>query len=379
MKERPQPPLKVAVPVDHIHVMGASSRVSRMDLALLVLVDGVRTAVFHLCEWGWRWPNVGFSLATLTSLLTSFRFVATLLAFVLTVRLLRMPEGEMRRAGVGCGDVVALPTCATHFKLIGPRNSTSLVVACHGFSGDLTHTLPLARRLAAAGHRVLVYDLVGRGFSSCRNHRHTVDRFVSQLAELVLKLGLADRQAHLVGISLGGAVAAEYSKYYPDRVRSLTLIASVGLPLCTSAHVLTKVPLVPDVLLRCALWSTCLKGLEHEWADECDPKLAVMVESYRDRVKHEPALGRSLLSTLRHFPLENLHDTFRTIGTDHSYPVLLVWGDQDRTCPVRNAACIQAQFVQRARLSIVRGARHCVYTEFCDDVARELVAFLQDK
>lgn len=352
-----------------------SPAMSRWDPALLMLANSVRTTLFHLCELGWAWPNVGFSLAAWTSFMTSYRFVATILVVILAIRLLRMPEGEMRRSGHGPGSFARLPTCLTHYELIGAADSPSLVIVCHGFSGDLSHAMPLATELTNAGHRVLIYDLVGRGFSSCRNHCHTIELFVSQLAELVFALGLADRPAHLVGISLGGGIVSEYASYFPQRVASLTLIASVGLPLCASAHTLLKLPILPDILLRCALWSTVLAGLEHEWADDSDPKLQTMIRSYRDRVKNEPALGRSLLSTARHFPLEALHATFCKIGAE-TYPVLIIWGEDDRTCPIRNAHSIQRDFIKRADLVVVKGARHCVYTEFCGDVAYALVKFL---
>lgn len=344
------------------------------ELVVLASAHGMRATLFALCELGWTWPNVGFSLAAWTSLLCCFHLVATLLLFVLAVRLLRMPEGEMRRRHEP-GDLARLPTCLTHYRLLGSENSDSLVVFCHGFSGDLSHPLPVARELADAGHRVLVYDLIGRGYSSCRNQNHTPWAFVSQLAELVLALGLSHRKAHIVGISLGGGIASEYATYFPDRVASLTLIASVGLPMTSSAHVLFKIPLLPEVLLRCALWSTVLAGLEQEWADDSDPKLHKMISIYRDRVVHEPALARSLLSTARHFPLESQHETFKKVGAAQ-YPVLLVWGDDDRTCPIRNARRIKNEFVRRAHLVVVKGARHCVYTEFCPQVAHALNTFL---
>mmetsp|Transcript_6195 Transcript_6195/g.18762 ORF Transcript_6195/g.18762 Transcript_6195/m.18762 type:complete len:375 (-) Transcript_6195:15-1139(-) len=347
--------------------------VKRCDVSLLALAHAMRSTVFQMCELGWEWPNVGFSLAAWTSFMSSYRFVATLLLFVLVVRLVRFPEGEMRRNGAP-HSLAKLPTCLTHYAIVGPPDG-SLVIACHGFSGDLSHTMPLARRLAHAGHRVLVYDLVGRGFSSCRDRHHAAELFVSQLAELVLALGLADRPAHLVGISLGGGVVSAYATYFPRRVASLTLIASVGLPLCTSAHVLTKIPLVPDLLFRFALWTAVVAGLEHEWADTSNASLDAMLQNYRDRVRWEPALGRSLLSTARHFPLETLHDTFADIGRA-AYPVMILWGDNDRTCPVANAATLRS-YIPRAHLIVVPGARHCVYTEFCPQVASALLSFLR--
>ena len=70
---------------------------------------------------GWVWPNVGFSIASCVAYATSFPFCATLLLFVLFVRLMRFPEGEMRRGDpVVDGAMVRLPTCETHYEWLEP-------------------------------------------------------------------------------------------------------------------------------------------------------------------------------------------------------------------------------------------------------------------
>eukprot|EP00632_Arachnochrysis_sp_CCMP2950_P005930 CAMPEP_0185705544 /NCGR_PEP_ID=MMETSP1164-20130828/20071_1 /TAXON_ID=1104430 /ORGANISM="Chrysoreinhardia sp, Strain CCMP2950" /LENGTH=509 /DNA_ID=CAMNT_0028372929 /DNA_START=1 /DNA_END=1533 /DNA_ORIENTATION=+ len=394
--------------------------------AIPALVHAARYTVFRLVDQAWLYPNVSFSLAGLTAFVTSFPFAAFLLGLVLAIRLIRMPEGEMARVGVGGprGRKVRLPTCETHYELRtwddDPDDETAreIVVMCHGFSGDCGQLASLADEVHAAGYVVLTYDLVGRGYSSCRGMPHTAELFVSQLAELLYSLKIL-RPAHFVGVSLGGGVCVEFSRFYPDRVASLALVAPVGLPLSTSAHVLTKIPLVPDVMFRCALWRTVVAGLELEWADETNPQLAAMAASYRDRVDNEPAFGRSLLSTARHFPLEGLEHSFRRLGdaaiatrgaraastssasgsggepvllhlptgkkgdsasagasSDGEIPVLLVWGDDDRTCPIANAYDIRKRLVPRARLVVIRGARHCVYSEFAKDVGEAILGFL---
>merc|ERR1712097_208960 len=135
------------------------------------------------------------------------------------------------------------------------------------------------------------------------------------------------------------------------------------LRLAKRTYVLTRAPLVPDVLFRCFLQFSLLFGLEYEWADVENPKYRTMVQAYKRRVAEEPALGRSLLSTARHFPFEQLR------------PVLVVWGDGDRTCPC--AARDVRRLVPRADVVVVRGARHCVYTEFVGESARAVVDHLR--
>ena len=340
------------------------------------LAQAAEFALASLVNLGWTWPNIAFAIAAATTAATGrFPRSATILGFILFVRLIRFPEGPMSRTDQpATGEMVDLPTCATHYEWLEATTLLSEVpvVVVHGFSGDLNDVRPLAARIRDAGHRVLVYDLVGRGYSACRGERHTCRLFVSQLSELLSALQI--QRAHLVGNSLGGGVAIEFARYFPQRVESLALVAPVGLRLAKRTYVLTRAPLVPDVLFRCFLQFSLLFGLEYEWADVKNPKYRTMVQAYKRRVAEEPALGRSLLSTARHFPFEQLGPAFAAAGA-LPRPVLVVWGDGDRTCPC--AARDVRRLVPRADVVVVRGERHCVYTEFVGESARAVVDHLR--
>ena len=252
-----------------------AARPTRADYSFLALAHLLRAALLKLVDLGersrcapasrarrrafaagWVWPNVGFSIASGTAYLTYFPFTATLLLFVLFVRLVRFPEGEMRRSaraassararraaqGAPLGDAMAsgtmvnLPTCETHYEWLEPvggaTEAAEVVVLAHGFSGESGHLRGLAHEVRKAGFRALIYDLVGRGYSSCRDVNHTAHLFVSQLNELMDTLEV--REFHLVGLSLGGGVAVSFAQYFPKRVKSLTLIAAVGLKMRVS-------------------------------------------------------------------------------------------------------------------------------------------------
>mgnify|MGYP001347018416 CR=1 FL=1 len=218
------------------------------------LARAAEFALASLVNLGWTWPNIAFALAaTLAAGSGRFPYTTSILAFLLFVRLIRFPEGPMARTDApATGLMVDLPTGATHYEWLETTSAGDAVpvIVVHGFSGDLQDVRPLAARIRDAGHRVLVYDLVGRGFSACRGERHTCRLFVSQLSELLAALQLTC--VHLVGNSLGGGVCVEFARYFPQHVESLALVAPVGLRLAKRTYVLTRAPLVPDVLFRCA-------------------------------------------------------------------------------------------------------------------------------
>jgi pyruvate dehydrogenase E2 component (dihydrolipoamide acetyltransferase) len=100
------------------------------------------------------------------------------------------------------------------------------VVLIHGFGGDLDNWL---FNIDGLGDNVTVHalDLPGHGQSV----KTVAEPTVAGLAGTVLAFmdALAISGAHLVGHSLGGAIAMQIAGTAPSRVRSLSLIAPAGL------------------------------------------------------------------------------------------------------------------------------------------------------
>lgn len=100
------------------------------------------------------------------------------------------------------------------------------VVLLHGFGSDLNSWL-FNHEALSAGRAVYALDLPGHGGSSKDVGDGTVGFLAGVVAGYMGALGLG--AAHLIGHSLGGAVAAELAFAEPGRARSLTLVSSVGL------------------------------------------------------------------------------------------------------------------------------------------------------
>ncbi len=100
------------------------------------------------------------------------------------------------------------------------------VLLIHGFGGDLTNWM-LNQPALAEKHRVIAFDLPGHGEST----KEVGDGSPVTFAETIGKLmsGLEVDRAHVIGHSLGGAIALELAKAKGDAVASLTLIAPAGL------------------------------------------------------------------------------------------------------------------------------------------------------
>ena len=108
---------------------------------------------------------------------------------------------------------------------IGPARGTAVLI--HGLGSDSMASwfLTLAHPLAAAGMRVLLYDLRGHGHSERPPTGYRLDDFVADLAAL-LREWQVDEPAYLVGNSFGGTIAYAYATRHPEQVTGLVAIES---------------------------------------------------------------------------------------------------------------------------------------------------------
>ena len=113
-----------------------------------------------------------------------------------------------------------------HYQLAGQGEPVLMVpgfvTTLRLFDGQME---PVARR-----HRAIRYDLRGQGDSSAPADGYAVDDHARDLALLIEHLNLPP--VHLVGASLGGAIAVHLALGHPEIVRSLTLAGAVvdGFP-----------------------------------------------------------------------------------------------------------------------------------------------------
>jgi len=109
----------------------------------------------------------------------------------------------------------------------GEDTGGPILVLLHGLAGDATHWRDVIAGLGRHTH-ILAPDLLGHGESDTpHNADYTVSAHASRLRDLLRCLG--HQQASLVGHSFGGGVAMAFAYQFPERSRTLTLIASGGL------------------------------------------------------------------------------------------------------------------------------------------------------
>jgi pimeloyl-ACP methyl ester carboxylesterase len=215
-----------------------------------------------------------------------------------------------------------------------------------GTLGGWDFALPWATRF-----KVLIPLHPGWGGSDDGTHMTTMQDYVMHNLELLDLLGL--QRVNLVGLSMGGWMAAAFASQHSDRLRRLVLVAPAGL----------KVPEFPTA----DIFRIKPEAILHELTENIQvllpylPKepddLDFIVERYRESTSFarlawermdDPKLARWLHRI--------------------SVPTLLAWGEADRIVPFGQARS-WAGLIRTATIRSFPGAGHLLLNERPDAVA----------
>jgi pimeloyl-ACP methyl ester carboxylesterase len=265
------------------------------------------------------------------------------------------------------GQFAHLPEGPVHYQLMGPDDGP-LVVFVHGFSVPSFTWEKNARHLAERGFRTLTFDLYGRGWSARPAVAYDRATFVTQLADLLGVLGI-DGKVSLVGISMGGAVAAAFAADFPERVASQVFLAPFNRPIDIGP---LATPLLGDYLA----YSFFIPGLaEQQLGDFFDPDHASgWIDRFRRQMDYQ-GFRRALLATAREFLQSDPMADFRAVGVAGTRSLLL-WGDSDATFPYEQSGPVRDALGPRVEFKLIRNAGHALHYEQAGDVNRYLVDFL---
>ncbi len=279
-----------------------------------------------------------------------------------------LDESARKSAG---GSFIALTDGITHYELGGPENGKPLVLV-HGFSVPYFIFDPTFDFLTKAGFRVLRYDLIGRGFSDRPQTAYDVHLFVRQLRDLLNALHLT--RVSLLGLSMGGVIAATFVNQHPQVVDKFILIDPAGAKRVKLSPLLEalKMPLFGDLAFGLFGNAALVKGIA---SDVFDPKLVDHFQAqYKIQMQYK-GFKQAILSTMRGKMLESFSETYASVGKMKK-PTLLIWGKNDTTTPFENSAEI-LKAMPHAEFHAIENCGHIPHYEKPEIVNRVLLEFLE--
>ena len=298
-----------------------------------------------------------------------------------------VPHWPGRMVSTGPGEQVWLAETPSATPA-APGDRRELVLCVHGMSGAATNWTDFVAELTP-DFDCAALDLPGSGYSPPPRTRagYRIGALAGTVTRLIETLG--GGPVHLVGNSMGGAVAVRAAARRPDLIRTLTLVS----------------PALPDLRVRRAVAHFPLLGLPfagewvvRQWASRypaedrvtgvyaaCfhDPsrlhpeRFALEVEAlrWRDGLSYDATslarAARTLVAeTLRPAPFSLWRAAARVTA-----PSLVLFGEEDRLVNPRLAARASRTF-RHARVAVLPEAGHIAQIEWPEVVAalfREMV------
>ncbi|MRW92224.1 alpha/beta fold hydrolase [Duganella sp. FT80W] len=245
---------------------------------------------------------------------------------------LALTDAVRSRAGAP-GQFATLSDGVTYYEAAGPANGR-VAVLVHGFSVPSYIWDPTFAALRDAGYRVIRYDLYGRGLSDRPDASYDSVFYDRQLDDL-LKALKVDGKIDLFGLSFGGYVTAHYTSTHPERVRTLTLVDPSNTAPTVSWQL--RLPLLGPYLFQ----TGAVPGMaDNQSSDFLHPEqFPGWAERYRPQMQYH-GFGRALYRSRVNLSHENFAAIYGPIARAGT-PVHLVWGKQDPTIPVAQAANIR--------------------------------------
>ncbi|MEZ8826140.1 alpha/beta fold hydrolase [Vibrio amylolyticus] len=214
-----------------------------------------------------------------------------------------------------------------HFR---DEGSGQAVVLIHGTSSSLHAWEQWAEKLKES-YRVIRMDLPGSGLTGHKSgNQYEIQDDVVFLSAFYEKLGI--ESMHIVGSSLGGKIAWEYSLQYPDKVMSLTLINALGYVQKSwpTAIELAQLPVFDKVIENFMPKFAVKQSLKEVYFDQ-----RLITEELVNRYYELSLYKRNREAfTLR---VKASLDTGSDRIANISPPTLILWGKEDAYFPVENA------------------------------------------
>jgi pimeloyl-ACP methyl ester carboxylesterase len=258
-----------------------------------------------------------------------------------------------------------------YYQIKGKGTPLIMITGYSGNSDGWDNLIPRSDTLSKH-YKVIIFDNRGTGRSSRPDGPYSISIMADDVAKLLDHLSI--EKAHVLGTSMGGAIAQEVALRHPEKVDSLVLFCT------TPGGSLRLDPKQKEATEKLSWMFSPPKSMTME--DVRDTILGMVYYpdffiANKDRIlayaPERPTVPETLKKQYRAL-LE--HDTVDRLGSI-SARTLVVHGADDLLL-FANGAEVIAEKIPCVKLLMFENASHSVFEEKWDEIYPELVEFLGD-
>jgi 3-oxoadipate enol-lactonase len=259
--------------------------------------------------------------------------------------------------------IIISPRIKLYYKDLNPSGNPA-VLLLHGLGATHESWAFQVPVLINENYRVIIPDLRGFGQSTYGGRSHTIRDMAADVIALMDAEELTS--AHVVGISMGGAIALQIACDYPGRVQRLVLVNAFAhlrpQSLKKLLYFATRFILIHTLGLPTQARFVTKRLLPN-------PDQEMLRESLLDQIlQSDPRGYRATMRALARF---NLKDCLPHILSE----TLVISGEQDLTVPLLTQQLL-AEKIPTACQVIISGAGHAVTGEKPEEFNQVLIQFL---
>ena len=266
---------------------------------------------------------------------------------------------EMSKAGLESDSIEIEEGRIDVLRGSNSENQDAMVLV-HGFGANNANWLRLSQHLHEDFY-IVAPDLPGHGDSvQDPELSYRIPEQARRLDAIMEKLDI--EKVHLVGNSMGGAIAAVFAAENPEKVLSLALLDTAGI------H---KHPSKLDRLRDQGKNPLIVKNQEDfdrllDFVMEERPFVPWPISSVMAR---EAVANRGINEKIFNDIIKDTGSDFAATLSEIEAPSLVLWGREDRVINVRNASLV-AEALPNSRLEILEGIGHVPMIEAPEGTAK---------
>ena len=256
---------------------------------------------------------------------------------------------------------------AIHYVAEGNEKAPAIVLI-NGLGGDLRHWQAL-RLMLQGQYRVVSLDNRDSGHSERGGQQYYIKDMANDVVDLLERLAVD--KAHVIGYSMGGAIAQELAINQPQLVDKLILLATYDSTDNRAQDLFRGfASLRRDLNREDYLRLTLPWGYTYEEYERPGFVEEVIAEVVSDPLYQEnDAFTRQMEATIAF----NSRDRLHLIKS----PTLLVFGDEDIITPMRFANSMGSR-IKNAKLVVIKGTGHLFMRTHFKEASEAIKDFLDE-